>query len=92
MQSNKPSRFECTGVLTENDAETIDGGLDKNVAELKHAKPTEFKLRWHIIIYFVYAHLGAIYGVYLMFTSAKIYTTISGKKSISMKIPLALNM
>jgi len=67
---------ECTGVLNECDAETIDGGLDKNIVELKHANDRQLKLVWRNIILFGYVHLAAVYGVWLMLSSARIYTSI----------------
>lgn len=69
---------ECTGVLNECDAETIDGGLDKNVVELKHANDRKLKLVWRNIILFGYVHLAALYGAWLMLSSARIYTAIFG--------------
>lgn len=69
---------ECTGVLNECDAETIDGGLDKNIVELKHANDRKLKLVWRNIILFAYVHLAAIYGAWLILTSARVYTSIFG--------------
>lgn len=69
---------ECTGVLNECDAETIDGGLDKDVVELKHANYRKIKLVWRNIILFGYVHLAAVYGAYLMLSSARIYTGLFG--------------
>lgn len=67
---------ECTGVLNEADAETNDGGLDKNIVELKHAEKRDMVLVWRNIIAFAYVHLAAVYGAYLMLTSAKLATSI----------------
>lgn len=69
---------ECTGVLNEGDAETIDGGLDKNIVELKHANDRKIKLVWRNILIFGYVHLAALYGAYLILASAKIYTSLFG--------------
>lgn len=74
---------ECTGVLNECDAETIDGGLDKNIVELKHANDRKLKLVWRNIILFAYVHLAAIYGAWLMLTSAKIYTALFGSLQLT---------
>ncbi|XP_017473248.1 PREDICTED: acyl-CoA Delta(11) desaturase-like [Rhagoletis zephyria] len=65
-----------TGVLFEQDAETYDGGLLKDIEKLKKAEKRRFKLVWRNIIAFVYVHLAAVYGLYLMLTSAK-WQTIS---------------
>lgn len=78
MPPNATSVVECTGVLNECDAETIDGGLDKNVDELKHAHDRKFKLVWRNILLFSYVHLAAVYGAYLMLTSARVYTGLFG--------------
>lgn len=79
MPPNATSVVECTGVLNECDAETVDGGLDKNVVELKHANERKITLVWRNILIFGYVHLAAVYGAYLMLTSARIYTGIFGK-------------
>lgn len=75
MPPNANSPVECTGVLNEADAETIDGGLDKNIEELKHAKKRDIVLVWRNIIAFGYVHAAAVYGAWLMFSSARLYTT-----------------
>lgn len=78
MPPNATSVVECTGVLNECDAETIDGGLDKNIVELKHANNRKLKLVWRNIILFGYVHLAAVYGVYLILVSARFYTSLFG--------------
>lgn len=83
MPPNATSIVECTGVLNEADAETIDGGLDKNVVELKHANDRKIKLVWRNILIFGYVHLAAVYGAYLMITSARLYTGLFGKRCIT---------
>ncbi|XP_023308767.1 acyl-CoA Delta-9 desaturase-like [Lucilia cuprina] len=60
-----------TGVLFEQDAETIDGGLVKDIEKLKKAEKRKLKLVWRNIIAFGYLHLAALYGAYLICTSAK---------------------
>lgn len=69
---------ETTGVLDECDAETVDGGLNKNVVELKHANKRKIQLVWRNIILFAYVHLAAVYGAFLLFTSARLYTILFG--------------
>lgn len=81
MPPNATSAVECTGVLNECDAETADGALDKNIVELKHANKRELKLVWRNIILFAIVHLSAVYGLWLLLTSAKIYTVLFGKKT-----------
>lgn len=65
---------QFTGVLNETDAQTGDGGLLVDVTELKHAKKREIVLNWRNITLFVVVHLQAVYGLWLIFTSAKVYT------------------
>lgn len=79
MPTNATSIEECTGVLNESDSETIDGGLNKNVTKLKHAKHRKFNLVWFNVLEYIYIHVAAVYGAYLMVTSASIYTTLFGK-------------
>lgn len=61
----------ATGVLFEQDAETIDGGLVKDIEKLKKAEKRKLKLVWRNIIAFGYLHAAALYRAYLIFTSAK---------------------
>lgn len=70
------TRSECTGVLNEHDAETIDGGLAKDIALLKEKKERQFNLVWRNIILFAYVHVAALYGLWLMITAARLYTTL----------------
>lgn len=66
-----------TGVLFEEDSEV------RSVAEATAQReiPKEQRKRkpgivWRNAILFIYLHIAAVYGAYLMFTSAKIYTSI----------------
>lgn len=76
MPPNANSPVECTGVLNENDAETNDGGLAKDIEMLKHANQRRVELVWRNIILFIYVHIAAVYGVWLMLSSARLYTTV----------------
>lgn len=69
--SSKNALENSTGVLFECDAETIDGGLVKDIEKLKKAERRKLKLVWRNIIAFGYLHAAALYGAWLMFTSAK---------------------
>ncbi|CAH1957824.1 unnamed protein product [Acanthoscelides obtectus] len=62
-----------TGVLHEQDDEVILNQIPPEVV-----KPSERKVElvWRNIILFGYLHLVAVYGLYRMFTSAKLYTSI----------------
>lgn len=68
-----------TGVLFEADVETNDGDLAVSTVEFKRAEKRKLELVWRNIILFAYVHLAALYGGYLMFTQAKLATTIFGK-------------
>lgn len=74
-----PNVSVTTGVLHEHDEEV--NSSDVPVLEIK--KPGDFKLQlvWRNIILFAYLHLSAVYGLYLMFTSAKLSTTAWGKSA-----------
>lgn len=80
-RSNIRSVAECTGVLNAEDADTNDDSLNNNVVEPKYATDRTYKHKiiWHLVVAMVSLYLGAIYGVYLMFTSAKFATLIYGK-------------
>lgn len=78
MPPNATTTNECTGVLNEADAETIDGGLVKDITVLKKAEKRKLVLVWRNIILFAYLHLAAVYGLYLMVFSAKWSTGIFG--------------
>lgn len=80
MPPNATSTNVCqTGVLNEHDAETIDGGLTSDIQSLKHAEKRKMKFVWRNIIAFGYVHLAAVYGLWLMITSARYYTILFGE-------------
>ncbi|KAF5302715.1 hypothetical protein FQR65_LT08457 [Abscondita terminalis] len=72
-----PNISAPTGVLHETDEE-ITTTVQHISQETK--KPDEYKLRlvWRNIFLFAYLHALALYGFYLMFTSAKILTSLWG--------------
>ncbi|EDV49358.1 acyl-CoA Delta(11) desaturase [Drosophila erecta] len=76
-QSPTKLQEDSTGVLFECDVETTDGGLVKDITVMKKAEKRRLKLVWRNIIAFGYLHLAAVYGAYLMFTSAKWQTVIT---------------
>lgn len=78
-RKNINHKESATGVLFEYDAETVDGGLVKDIAKLKKAEKRKLNLVWRNIIAFGYLHLAAVYGAYLMVTSAKWQTIVFGK-------------
>lgn len=70
--------IEPTGVLDEGDVEIIN-------AEPVNFKPLppspEHKIRyiWKNVLLYIILHIGALYGLYLALTSAKLATVIFGK-------------
>lgn len=67
-----------TGVLHENDAEIVETPIPQSVDANKPEK-RKLELVWRNIILFAYLHLAALYGFWLMFTSAKWQTALTGK-------------
>jgi len=69
-----------TGVLFEDD--TVETVTVPSVEPKNHdSKPPEKYRRqivWRNVMLFVYLHVAAVYGAYLMLTSAKIITTVWG--------------
>lgn len=66
-----------SGVLNEHDAETNDGGLVKR--QEGYAGRRKIKLVWRNIILFAYLHMAAVYGLWLMLSSAQLVTGIFGE-------------
>lgn len=62
-----------TGVLSEDDMEIQAQYIPADVVKPEKRRP---QLVWRNIILMGYFHLAALYGFYLMFTSARIYTVI----------------
>jgi len=61
--------------------ETNLSSVEKNKEErmdLKSLEPVKVDIIWGIVLFFVAGHLSAIYGLYLVFASAKLYTTLFG--------------
>jgi stearoyl-CoA desaturase (delta-9 desaturase) len=73
----KACDISVSGVLNENDVETVDGGLAKR--QEGYAGRRKIKLVWRNIILFAYLHLAAVYGLWLMLTSAQWKTGIFGE-------------
>ena len=69
--------IETSGVLNPEDVETLDGGLLK--PEEGHARGREIKLVWRNILLFVYLHVAALYGLWLLLVSAKWSTGLFGE-------------
>lgn len=79
-QRDIPPIVKCTKVLSGDDTKTIYSDLNESVPDGKHhANDRNYKIVWHNVIVIGAFHLGAIYGLYLSFTSTKCYTIIFGK-------------
>lgn len=71
-----PNVSAPTGVLLETDEEVMLADVpNEKVASEKY----QLRLVWRNIAVFVYLHAIALYGIYLMLTSAKILTSLWGK-------------
>lgn len=64
-----------TGVLFEG--ETV---AEPQLEEPKETPKYVRRIVWKNVAIFAFLHLGALYGVYLSFTSAKLATVIFGKE------------
>lgn len=78
MPPNATSHAQCTGVLDETDVETVDGGI-LSPPEVKAGGEYKRSLVWRNIILFIFVHLAAVYGGWLMITSAMWTTCLFGK-------------
>lgn len=67
-----PNISAATGVLHETDEEISV----QHVLHEKSAETHKVRLVWRNIILFIYLHSLALYGLYLMFTSAKLATAL----------------
>ncbi|XP_013100667.2 acyl-CoA Delta-9 desaturase-like [Stomoxys calcitrans] len=68
--------IETTGVLFEEDVETNDGGLAKDIESMKNAEKKKLEIIWLRVLFFVIVHIGGFYGAYLSVVSAKWQTNI----------------
>ncbi|XP_073818163.1 acyl-CoA Delta-9 desaturase-like [Musca autumnalis] len=57
-----------TGVLNENDADTIDGALATDIVPLKGAEKRKVEIVWFNIIVFIYLAGASLYGLFLFVT------------------------
>lgn len=85
----KQHQTGVSGVLDEHDAETVDGGLEKR--QEGYAGRRKIRLVWRNIILFAYLHMAAVYGLWLMVTSAQWKTAFFGEFSDQSKLELAIS-
>lgn len=59
----------------------VDKKTNKDIqtSATKTKKLFDSDLVWRNIIAFIYLHIGALYGLYLLFTQAKLATALFGK-------------
>lgn len=69
-------KTELTGTLWSHDVQTNDGQLKHDVIVLQGAENRKNEYLWINIGVFVFAHLSSFYGIYLIFTGARLYTII----------------
>ncbi|XP_044744002.1 acyl-CoA Delta-9 desaturase-like [Chrysoperla carnea] len=70
-----PNNSNCSEVLNEDNLEFEHQNELKPELEIKSSK-YKMRLVWRNIILFLTLHLASVYGIYLIFTSAKLITTI----------------
>ncbi|VVC27061.1 Acyl-CoA desaturase [Cinara cedri] len=73
----------CEDIVTAKNSmmETDFNSVEKNKEErmqIKSEEPVKVDIIWGIVLFFVISHLCAIYGLYLVFASAKLQTTLFG--------------
>lgn len=83
-----PNLFGTSATLfleaTQQDVSQKKPSSEKNATQklsslqkAQSAKPKyEWKIVWRNVIAFVYLHLGALYGLYLLIVAAKFYTAL----------------
>ncbi|KAH8382128.1 hypothetical protein KR009_002035 [Drosophila setifemur] len=71
-----PNSNDTTGVLYESDAETMDGGLAKDLGHLKTTDGRKLKVVWLNVILLTFAHVSSLYGMWLLFTKATWMTVL----------------
>lgn len=65
-----PMTYSATGVLFENDVEPAS----REVKPTKSVEKFVPQIVWRNVGYLMYFHLASLYGLYLLFTSAKLAT------------------
>lgn len=71
-----PNLVEQTGALFEEEEKFIN---TENMMSKRQSAPRKLQLVWRNIILFAYLHAAAVYGLYLVFTSAMWKTNLFGE-------------
>ena len=79
-----------TGVLFEGEALEDLHKHQLNNDGIKEKKQYRLQIVWRNVILFALLHMGALYGLYLIFTSAKIATTIFGENKMNKKTKIII--
>jgi stearoyl-CoA desaturase (delta-9 desaturase) len=79
-----------TGVLFEDDiVETVAvPSVEPKNDDSKPPQKYRRQIVWRNVILFIYLHVAAVYGAYLMLTSSKIITTVWGVYCIRLLCPV----
>ena len=77
VHDGNEDRNEDYDLLPDENPEFMSSSSDNDKVKPKHLFQ-KYHIVWRNVILFAYLHLAAFYGVYLMFTSAKILTSLFG--------------
>lgn len=75
-QPRELSKLNPSGVLFEDDDNTMDRDMPVDIKNNKETETFEAKWLWSNIFMFSYVHISGLYGGYLMFTKAQWATVI----------------
>ncbi|XP_015367941.1 PREDICTED: (11Z)-hexadec-11-enoyl-CoA conjugase-like [Diuraphis noxia] len=73
---DNPGAAENT--MMENDLNSVEKNKQDRMDNSNSLEPVKIEILWGIVIFFVFCHLSAIYGLYLAFTSTKLLTSFYG--------------
>ena len=59
-----------------------DGECKEAKTEVPTIRPTR-EMNWPIVLYHIHLHVGALFGLYYVFTEARAITTLFGKIFVS---------
>lgn len=74
MPPNSRTNVGFTGVLNEDDVETVDGGINVDVKSMQEFGSDKQQYIWRNMVVFAVAHAIGLYGLWQMFVSAKVLT------------------
>lgn len=65
---------------------SVEENKQDRMNDTKSHEPVKIEIIWGIVLFFVAGHLSAIYGLFLLFTSTKLLTTLFGMFILYIKI------